>query len=98
MGVRLVWLGLQGRMGSFMRRVRGVLVGMCRMIMLLLSNWWVGKIVLSNDWVFLHLPKAFNGTDVFFDQGFANVGNEPGLLQAMLYHYAVYPLGCFNLT
>jgi putative alpha-1,2-mannosidase len=28
-------------------------------------------------------------TDVFFDMGFANVGNEPGLLQAVLYHYAV---------
>ena len=28
--------------------------------------------------------------DIFFDQGFANVGNEPGLLQAVLYHYAVF--------
>jgi putative alpha-1,2-mannosidase len=27
--------------------------------------------------------------DTFFDNGFANVGNEPGLLQAVLYHYAV---------
>jgi len=27
--------------------------------------------------------------DIFFDLGFANVGNEPGLLQAVLYHYAV---------
>ena len=29
--------------------------------------------------------------DVFFDEGFANVGNEPGLLQAVLYHYAGQP-------
>ena len=29
--------------------------------------------------------------DIFFDEGFANVGNEPGLLQAVLYHYAVLP-------
>jgi hypothetical protein len=31
-------------------------------------------------------------TDVFFDMEFANVGNEPGLLQAVLYHYAVSDL------
>jgi hypothetical protein len=30
--------------------------------------------------------------DIFFDEGFANVGNEPGLLQAVLYHYAVLSL------
>ena len=29
--------------------------------------------------------------DIFFDRGFANVGNEPGLLQALLYHYAGQP-------
>ena len=29
--------------------------------------------------------------DVFFEEGFANVGNEPGLLQAVLYHYAGRP-------
>jgi putative alpha-1,2-mannosidase len=29
--------------------------------------------------------------DVFFDNMFANVGNEPGLLQAALYHYAGAP-------
>jgi putative alpha-1,2-mannosidase len=29
--------------------------------------------------------------DVFFDDRFANVGNEPGLLQAALYHYAGAP-------
>jgi putative alpha-1,2-mannosidase len=27
--------------------------------------------------------------DIFFDHKFANLGNEPGLLQAVLYHYAV---------
>jgi len=28
---------------------------------------------------------------MFFDERFANVGNEPGLLQAALYHYAGHP-------
>lgn len=35
------------------------------------------------------LYYMWTNVDTFFDEGFANVGNEPGLLQAVLYHYAV---------
>ena len=44
----------------------------------------------------LCLMKDCADIDVFFDHKFANVGNEPGLLQAMLYHYAVIRLWKWN--
>ena len=44
----------------------------------------------------LCLTKDCADVDVFFDHKFANVGNEPGLLQAMLYHYAVIGLWDWN--
>jgi Glycosyl hydrolase family 92 len=74
-----------------MRRVRGVIVGLCRMIMLLLSNSLAERKTLPT--VLVRPLFGLGGLmgDVFFDDRFANVGNEPGLLQAALYHYAGAP-------
>lgn len=35
--------------------------------------------------------KFVDRLDTFFDKGFANLGNEPGLLEAVLYHYVGRP-------